>query len=133
MVSELGSPSGEISPDSRKRSSLGCRSSAELADLVEEEGAFAGGADQAELVAVGAGEGAAAVAEQLALEQVARDGGAVERDEGLCRRGPEKSWIARARISLPVPLSPVMRTLTFVRAMRRASFHEDFAHSARND
>ena len=35
------------------------------------------------MIAVGAGEGAAAVAEELALEQVARDGGAVERDERL--------------------------------------------------
>ena len=40
-----------------------------------------GGADDAQVVALGAGEGAAAVAEQLALEQVARDGGAVERHE----------------------------------------------------
>ena len=66
---------------------LGLEVEAELADFVEEEGAVAGGADQAELIAVGAGEGAAAVAEQLAFEQVARDGGAVERDEGLAARG----------------------------------------------
>ena len=57
----------------------------ELADFVEEEGAFPGGADEAEVVAVGAGEGAAAVAEELAFEQVAGDGGAVEGDEGLLR------------------------------------------------
>ena len=55
----------------------------ELADLVEEERAVAGGANEAGVVAVGAGEGAAAVAEQLAFEQVARDGGAVEGDEGF--------------------------------------------------
>ena len=72
------------------------------------------------MVAVGAGEGAAAVAEQLAFEQVARDGGAVEGDERLLRRGRRSAWMARARISLPVPLSPVMRTLTLVEAMRRA-------------
>ena len=35
------------------------------------------------MIAVGAGEGAAAVAEELAFEQVAWDGGAVEGDEGL--------------------------------------------------
>ena len=35
------------------------------------------------MVAVGAGEGAAAMAEQLALEHVARDRRAVERDERL--------------------------------------------------
>src|SRR5204862_7950946 len=50
----------------------------EFADLVEEQGAFAGVADQAGVVAVGTGEGAAAVTEQLTFEQVARDGGAVE-------------------------------------------------------
>ena len=66
---------------------LGLEVEAELADLVEEEGAFAGGADEAGLVAVGAGEGAAAVAEELTLEQVARDGAAVEGDEGLLLRG----------------------------------------------
>ena len=87
---------------------------AELADFVEEQRAVAGGANEAGVVAVGAGEGAAAVAEQLALEQVARDGGAVEGDERLAAARSEKSWMARARISLPVPLSPVMRTLTFV-------------------
>ena len=35
------------------------------------------------MIAVGAGEGAAAVTEQLAFEQVARDRGAIERDERL--------------------------------------------------
>jgi len=57
------------------------------------------------VVAVGAGEGAAAVAEELTLEQVARDGGAVEGNEGFWSR-LEKLWTARARMSLPVPLSP---------------------------
>ena len=45
---------------------------AHLADLVEKERAVACAADDAGVVAVGAGEGAAAVAEQLAFEQVAR-------------------------------------------------------------
>ena len=40
------------------------------------------------MIAFGAGEGAAAVAEQLAFEQVAGDGGAVEGDERfLCAVG----------------------------------------------
>ena len=60
---------------------------AELADFVEEQRAAAGGADDAGVVAVGAGEGAAAVAEELALEHVARHGGAVEGDERLVARG----------------------------------------------
>ena len=75
---------------------LGLEVEAELADFVEEQGAVAGGADQAGVVAVGAGEGAAAVAEELAFEQVARDGGAVERDEGLLRRGRRsRGWRGR--------------------------------------
>ena len=40
--------------------------------------------------------------------------------------------MARARISLPVPLSPVMRTLTLVRAMRWAKIHQ-LAHVAGDD
>jgi hypothetical protein len=54
---------------------------AHVADFVEEQRAVDRAANQAELIALGAGEGAAAVAEQLALEQVARHGGAVERHE----------------------------------------------------
>ena len=42
---------------------------AHLADLVEEDGALLGDLEQPLLVAVGAGEGAAHVAEQLRLEQ----------------------------------------------------------------
>ena len=53
----------------------------ELADFVEEQRAAAGGADDAGVIAVGAGEGAAAVAEELALHHLARHGGAVEGDE----------------------------------------------------
>src|SRR5262249_9504240 len=54
---------------------------AHLGHFVEEDGALAGAANQAELIVVGAGEGAAAVSEQLAFEQVAGDCGAVERDK----------------------------------------------------
>ena len=51
---------------------LGLQVEAELADLVEEQRAAARGADHAGVVAVGAGERAAAVAEQLAFEHLAR-------------------------------------------------------------
>src|SRR5690606_21496419 len=54
----------------------------EVADLVDEERAGAGLGHQALAVLVGAGEAAAPVPEQLALEQVARDGGDVHGDEG---------------------------------------------------
>ena len=75
---------------------LGLQIEAQLADFVEEEGAAAGGADEARVVAVGAGERAAAMAEELAFEQIARDGGAVEGDERLRRRG-RSSGESRAR------------------------------------
>ena len=39
----------------------------------------------------------------------------------------EQAWIVRARTSLPVPVSPVMRTGTLVGAMRRATA-EDALH-----
>ena len=60
-----------------------------------------------------------AVAEQLAVEHVARHGGAVEGHERPGRRG-EARWMARARTSLPVPVSPVRSTVTSDGAMRRA-------------
>ena len=58
-----------------------------------------------------AGEGAALVAEELALEQLARDRRAVHRDERAARRARSPAWIARATSSLPVPLSPVISTV----------------------
>ncbi len=84
-----------------------------LADLVEEDGALGGVAEEALAVAVGAGEGAAHVAEELALQEVLGDGAAVDADEGLLPRAPAL-WMARATTSLPVPLSPVMSTGTSV-------------------
>ncbi len=59
----------------------------ELADLVEEEGAAGGGADDAGEGLERAGECSAAIAEELRVEHVARDGGAVEGDERLVLAG----------------------------------------------
>jgi hypothetical protein len=53
----------------------------DLADFVEEQRAAGGGSNHALERVRGAGEGAPAVAEQLALEQIAGHGGAVERHE----------------------------------------------------
>jgi hypothetical protein len=61
---------------------LGLEVERQLADLVEEQRAALGGAKQAELALRGPGEGAALVAEQLALDQLGAERGAVERDEG---------------------------------------------------
>jgi hypothetical protein len=55
----------------------------ELADLVDEQRAALGFANQPTRVGDGAGEGAAPIAEQLSLEHLARHGGHVQRDERL--------------------------------------------------
>ncbi len=50
----------------------------QLADLVEEDRAAVGGLEASGLALVGAGEGTSLVTEELALEQLARDRGAVD-------------------------------------------------------
>ena len=77
-----------------------------VADLVEEERAEVGGLEQAGLVGDRAGERAALVTEQLGVEQVVVERGAVRDDERGARGARERSWIARATSSLPVPFSP---------------------------
>src|SRR4029453_14460586 len=59
----------------------------QLADFVEEQRAVFRGADQARVVALGAGERTTSVAEQLAFEELARDCRAVERHEWLFGAG----------------------------------------------
>ena len=77
---------------------LGLQRRVHLADLVEEERAAVGGLEAADARARGAGEGALLVAEELALEQVLGDRGAVDDDEGLVARGAE--IVDRARDEL---------------------------------
>src|SRR5262249_12294277 len=54
----------------------------DFAHLVEEDGAALGQLETADAAGDGAGEGALLVAEQLALDQAGRQGGAVDLDEG---------------------------------------------------
>src|SRR6516164_5835245 len=76
-----------VAPDALERlllehaQHLGLGGRRHVADLVEEEGAAVALLELADATAVGAGEGALLVAEQLALQQVLRDGGAVEGQE----------------------------------------------------
>ena len=63
------------------RKQLRLRGERHLADLVEEHRARAGVDEDAGLVAVGPGEGARAMAEQLVFEQFVRNGGAVDGNE----------------------------------------------------
>ena len=59
--------------------------------------------------ALGAGEAALLVAEQLALDQVRRDRAAVDRHERALAGARLSSCSACATTSLPVPLSPMMQ------------------------
>ena len=88
----------------------------QVADLVQEERAAVGQLEAPDPPRDGAGERAPLVAEQLALEQRRGDGGAVDLDERpLAPRG-SAGGSARAISSLPVPVSPRMRTAASVAA-----------------
>ena len=101
----------------RKRRSFTWSRHGELADLVEEERPALGQLELALALDVGAGEGAALVPEELGLEEGLGDGAAVDGHEGsVAPRAP--AWMARAISSLPVPLSPSMRTVASVLATR---------------
>ena len=60
---------------------LGLHGSGQFADFVQEQRAAVGDLEQADPVIVGAGEGAFAVAEQLALDQVFGQRAAIDGDE----------------------------------------------------
>ena len=94
---------------------LGLQRRLHLADLVEEDRAGVRLLELADARRRGAGEGALLVAEQLALEQLRRQRGAVHLHE---RRAcaVERWWIARATSSLPTPLSPRISTVTSLSA-----------------
>ncbi len=100
---------------------LGLQVQRQLADLVEEEGAAVGLLEGALARVGGAGEGALLVAEELALDELLGDGGAVDGDEGRARRAAEHAWRARATSSLPVPDSPRMATAAEEGATRSMS------------
>ena len=70
---------------SRNRSSFDWRRQRHLADLVEEQRAAVGRFEQAALLLAGVGEGAALVAEQLALEQLLGQRRAGDVDERTVR------------------------------------------------
>ena len=75
---------------------LGLQREAHVADLVEEHRAVVGELELARLLLDGAGEGAALEAEQLRLEQLGRQRGAVHLDERLVAPGDDARG-ARAR------------------------------------
>ena len=101
-------PTRCTSPFSSARSSLACTASGSSPTSSRNSVPPSRRFEHARLRVDGAGERAAHVAEQLALEQRVDDRRAVDRDERLRRRGPVW-WNARAASSLPVPVSPVMQ------------------------
>src|SRR5260221_8051573 len=80
-------PDGSISADSleglllEEAKDLRLRHHRHIADFIEEEGAATALFELADAAAVGAGEGALLVAEEFALQEVFRNGSAVERQE----------------------------------------------------
>lgn len=92
----------------------------EIADLVDEKRAALRLFEDPLSRGRGSGECSSLVTEQIGLDQVRGDRGAVEHDERRADRGP-CSWIDSARSSLPVPVSPSMITGTSLAAMRSQS------------
>ena len=91
---------------------------ARVADLVEEQRAPVRGVEQPDAVGHGAGERAARVPEQLALDQAVGRGAAVVRDEAGAASRALSACTARATSSLPVPVSPSTSTGSSLSATR---------------
>jgi hypothetical protein len=78
----------------------------QLAELVEEERAAVGGLEDAGALGEGAGEGSFGVPEEGGLDQLGRDGAAVDRDEGAAAPGaggvdgPGEQLLAGAGLAL---------------------------------
>ena len=89
----------------------------ELADLVEEHGAAVGRLERSGAIAVGAGEGAAHVTEELALDEVRADRAAVDDDERLLRARAalhdlgRDELLARAALALDEDVDVALRDL----------------------
>ena len=84
---------------------MACSGKRHVADLVEKQRAAVALLELADAAAVGAGEGALLVAEQLAFQQVLRDGGAVEGQErcfapgAVLVDGPGDQFLAGAALA----------------------------------
>src|SRR5438309_2422135 len=103
---------------------LRLRGRREVADRVEEQGAAARRLERPLAQRHGAREGAALVAEQLALHEVVGEGRAVKAMKGPAGRPPSRCR-SLATSSLPAPLSPTIRIglgIGATRAIRSRSF-----------
>jgi hypothetical protein len=87
----------------------------QLAHFVQKKDASVGLTKKARAVGNGSGEGSLAMAEKLALEEVAT----LTATKGPSALGPA-AWTPLATSSLPVPLGPLMSTGRQVRASTEA-------------
>ena len=116
----LVAPTRTTSPSLQGPKQLHLRRCGQLADLVEEQRAAAGRLEVPLASPVGTGECALLVAEQFRFHELGREGAPqLTAMKGRSRRGLAR-WMALAINSLPVPVSPSMRTGTERGAMRRA-------------
>jgi hypothetical protein len=86
----LGPADAADTPGLQRAQQAGLRLERHVADFVEKQGAARGLLELADLARHGAGESAFLVAEQLAFDQLVRDGGGVDRHERTragCRAG----------------------------------------------
>jgi hypothetical protein len=95
---------------------LGLQRDGHLGNFVEIERALIGVLELPRLPAMRAGEGAALVAEELGLEELRRDGGAIDLHERPRLAPRSRVQCARAMRSLPTPLSPRINTVASVSA-----------------
>ena len=109
---------------------LGLRRQRQLADLVEEQRAAAGGLERAAAQPVGAGEGAALVAEQLALDELLRQRGAVDRDERRLLARPEPVQLARDQLLARAALARRSARVLGIGATRAIAVAERAASAA---
>ena len=103
----------------QKAQQLALQRRRDLPNLVEEQRPPSATSTRPGLIADGAGERTSHVAEQLAGQQLLGQRRAVGDDEGAAARGLWR-WMARARMLLPVPFSPVISTGASVAATRAA-------------
>ena len=114
-------PTGSNSPSCSTRSSLTCRSSG--SSPISSRKIVPPSAEREAPVALlgRAGERALFMAEELALDQLRRNRRAIDFDERLVAAAAG-AWIARATSSLPVPVSPRIRTVASVCATSLTSW-----------
>ena len=89
-----------------------------LGDFVEEDAAAVGALEEALVLPVRAGEAAALVTEELGLDELRRDGAAVQGQKRRIAPTADSSCTVCAASSLPVPLSPIKKTVAEVGATR---------------